>query len=68
MLANYEPEIGYITYLVIDGETQAKIEGYSYESIGEEWHKLDHALKDFWDEQEYKAQCEIDRQKEEREE
>jgi hypothetical protein len=43
MSQDYEPVIGYVVIMNIDGQNIASIEGYSFESIAEQWRKLDHA-------------------------
>ena len=55
MSQDYEQEIGYQVNLIVDGEIVGEIEGYSYEDIGEQWHKLDNRLEEYNQEQEASA-------------
>jgi len=39
-----DAEIEYIVTAIVNGEEAGQISGYSYESVSEDWRKLDHAV------------------------
>lgn len=49
MSQEFEPEIEYIVTMTIDEVEIGSISGYSYESIAEQWRKLDHAKESYFE-------------------
>lgn len=55
MSADYIPEVSFEVNLVVDGEVIGTIDGYSYEDVSEQWHKLEYQFEEWQEEQEAKG-------------